>query len=333
MKHVSKMKIFPTSKRSYELSLPEKSLYLLCLSAVWLVSKLPFCVLYALSDLFYPVVYRVIGYRREIVRKNLSLSFPDADKAKLERMEKDFYHWMCDEVVETVKQLSLSEGEMKKHITYHGIEHVTYLLRKRKNVALYLGHYANWEWMTSIGLHLPKDICQCQVYHELENRTFDSIMLRLRESMGTENINMSNILRRVVQCRRENKLMVCGFISDQVPIYPNVHYYTDFLNHKDTLVITGTERLAKQCGFGCLYLDIKRVRRGYYDVDIIPLSEDSKAIPDWDITERYYRLLEKSILREPAIWLWSHNRWKRDLHGFLQWCEYMKVDPKERMKG
>ena len=326
------MRIFPKSKRGYDLSFTNKVMYLLCLSLVWLLSRLPLRVLYALGDVVYLIMYKAIGYRKRIVRKNLSASFPSASKAELRRMEKDFYHWLCDEIMETIKQLSFSEEDMKEHVTYHGIGHVVHLLNQGRNVVLYLGHYANWEWMTGIGLHLTKDICQCQVYHELENHTIDSLMLRVRESMGTENISMTNILRRVIQCRKENKLMVCGFISDQTPIYPNTHYCTDFLNHKDTLVITGTERLAKQCNFGCLYLDVKRTRRGYYDVDIIPLSEDSKALPDWDITERYYRLLEKTILREPAIWLWSHNRWKRDLPGFLQWCERMKVDPKEKMK-
>lgn len=326
------MSIFPKTRKRYELTLVEKIKYVTCLSFVWLVSRIPLRGLYVLCSPLYIILYKVVGYRKSIVRKNLVDSFPDKSHEEILSIEKKFYHWMCDEIMETIKLMSFSEEEIKRRVTFHGIENILSLLGKGKNVALYLGHYGNWEWMTSVGLYLPKDACQCQVYHELKSHYFDSLMLKIREGLGTENVNMPNILRRVVKCRKEGKLMVCGFISDQVPLYSNTHYCTNFLNHKNTLVITGTERLAKQCNFGCLYLDIKRTGRGYYDVDIIPLSENSNEIPDWEITERYYRLLEKTIMREPSIWLWSHNRWKRDLNGLAEWCKWNRIDPEEKIE-
>lgn len=325
------MSLFPTTKSWYKLTLGGSMLYLACITFVFLVSLLPMRVLYALSDLIYLCLYKLAGYRTKVVRKNLAQSFPEKSQEELKQIERDFYHWLCDYIVETFKLLTISKKEMQRRVTYHGIEHIERIAANGQNVAAYIGHYGNWEWITSIGLHISTLMHPCQVYHELENKPFDSIMLKIRESMGTENIHMPNILRRIVQCRREGKLMLVGFISDQAPVYMSTHYWTDFLNHKDTIVITGTERLAKQCNFGCVYLDVRRPRRGYYDITVVPMVDNAKGIPDWDITEQYFRLLEKTIQRDPAIWLWSHNRWKRTREGYEEWnrnCN--KTDSAER---
>lgn len=324
------MSVFPHTKTSYQLSFGGKLLYLTCIFFVWFLSIWPLRLLYLLNWPLYLILYKAVGYRKKIVRKNLTESFPGKSEKEILQIEHRFYHWLCDQFMETIKTLSISKKEMRERVTFHGMEHIRKLLDNNKNVAVYLGHYGNWEWVTSIGLHLPPGTV-CQVYHELESPVMDSVMLKIRESMDTTNVSMPNILRHIVRCRKENRNIVCGFISDQVPLYGSTHYWTNFLNHKETLVLTGTERLAKQCNFGCVYLDISMPKRGHYDIQVIPMTDGTeKNIPDWEITEQYFRLLEKSIQRDPAIWLWSHNRWKRTVKGFEEWCSFYKVDPKER---
>lgn len=301
------------------LSLLDKALYYILFSVVYLISLLPFRVLYALSDLLYILIYRVVGYRKALVRKNLSESFPEKSASQILCIEQRFYHFFCDYIMETIKLASISREEMKCRMKFHGLEHINQSLAEGHDVALYIGHYCNWEWITSIGLHLPPSALGGQIYHILNNKAFNALLLYIRGRMNTESISMQVILRKIIQERKAHHPLVLGFISDQVPLYQATRYWTDFLNHKDTIVITGTEVIAKKFDFSCVYFDVHRPRRGYYDVDIIPLCPSSKDVPDWQITEQYFRLLERTIQQAPEYWLWTHNRWKRDRKGYEQW--------------
>lgn len=306
-----------------DLNFGEKALYYFLFGIVFVFSILPFPVLYALSDVLYLLIYRVVGYRKKLVRKNMRDSFPEKSAEELSVIEKKFYHFFCDYILETIKLATISQDEMKRRVKFNGVEHINDCIDKGHNVALYIGHYCNWEWVTSIGLHVPDNIFGGQVYHILNNKALNALLLYIRSRMGTESISMQVILRRIIEVQRTHKPQVIGFISDQVPLYPATRYWTDFLNHKDTIVITGTEVIAKKFDFSCIYFDISRPRRGYYDVDIIPMVENSKDVPDWDITEQYFRLFEKTIQRAPEYWLWTHNRWKRTLEGMEEWKKHL----------
>ena len=311
-----------------EFTRSQRLLYRLLYGTVYLHSLLPMWVLFRLSDLLYLVLYRLVGYRKAIVRKNLRESFPEKGEEELREIEVNFYHWFCDYIYETIKLTSISKDEMRLRVTYHNLEYVNRHLADGHNVALYLAHYCNWEWVTSIGLHLPGSVAGGQVYHPLKSPVFNALLLKLRSRMGTESVAMAGVLRRFVQFRRDKMPFVFGFISDQIPMLQSTHYWTNFLSHPDTLVITGTERLAKQFDAVCVYLDISRPRRGYYDITVVPMAEHTHDVPDWQLTEQYFRLLEKTIQHTPEYWLWTHNRWKRDLDMLHSFNEAMKKEMK-----
>lgn len=304
----------------------ERMAYHLLFGFVYVFSLQPLCMLYLLSDLLCLLLYRVVRYRVDLVRKNLRESFPGKTDAELLAIERDFYHWFCDYIFETIKLASISKAGMRRRVTYHNMAYVNAQLEAGRNVVLYLAHYCNWEWVTSFGLYLPPRVDGGQIYHPLKSRIFDALMLRVRSRMGTQNVPMAAVLRRFIRLRREQCPFVYGFISDQIPMLQSTHYWTDFLGHPDTLVITGTERLAKQFDAVCVYLDIRRPRRGYYDITIVPMAGQTHDIPDWQITEQYFRLLEGTIRRAPAYWLWTHNRWKRNLDVLLRFNQAVGKD-------
>lgn len=319
-------KCSPDTDYTKGLNLWQRMAYHLLCGIVYVFSLLPLRVLYLLSDGLYLLLCCVVRYRVDIVRKNLRESFPGKTDAELLAIERDFYHWFCDYIFETVKVASISKAEMRRRVTYHNMAYVNAQVEAGRNVVLYLAHYCNWEWVTSFGLYVPPYVDGGQIYHPLENRIFDALMLRIRSRMGTANVPMAAVLRRFVRLRREKRPFVFGFISDQIPMLQSTHYWTDFLGHPDTLVITGTERLAKQFDAVCVYLDIRRPRRGYYDITIVPMAEQTHDIPDWQITEQYFRLLEGTIRRAPAYWLWTHNRWKRNLDVLLRFNQSVGKD-------
>lgn len=291
--------------------------------ALWLAfSKLPMCVHYVISDLLFWVLFRIIGYRRRTVWVNLVTSFPEKTEEELKKIERGFYHFFCDYLVETIKLMTISKKELKKRLIFKGTELVDECVHDGQSCAVYLGHYCNWEWVTSLPLWVtPKAQCG-QIYHPLENKEFDRLFLRSRQRMGAVCIPMADTLRRLLEYRREKKPVVIGYISDQVPFWNSIHHWCNFLHH-DTPVLTGTERLARKLNHAVFYLDVHRTRRGYYEAEFKLLTREPQQMGEYEITDRYFEMLEESIRKAPEFWLWSHNRWKRTREKFNLRFDYI----------
>ena len=290
-------------------------LYKILYGVWWLLSWLPLSVHYVLSDLLYLIIYRLVGYRRKLVRRHLADSFPEKGEQERRRIERDFYHWFCDYLVETVKLLTISREEQRRRMVFRGTETIDQVIADGQSCAVYLGHYCNWEWITSLPLWVSPQ-AQCgQIYHVLENKEFDRLFLTLRQRMGAVCIPMAETLRRLIQYRQQGQQVVIGYISDQVPFWNNIHHWCQFLNH-DTPVLTGTERLARQTGHAVFYLDVRRLRRGYYEAEFRLITREPKQMGEYELTDIYFRELEASIRRDPSCYLWTHNRWKRTREEF-----------------
>ena len=312
-----------------------KLLYYLTYATLWLLSLLPLRALYVLSDLIYLLVYHVAGYRKHLVRRHLADSFPEKSEAERRRIERAFYRWFCDYLVETVKLLTISHSQIRRRMVFKGTEIIDEIVESGQSCAIYLGHYCNWEWITSMPLWVsPKAQCG-QIYHALENADFDRIFLTLRQRMGAVCIPMAETLRRLAAYRQQKQPMVIGYISDQVPFWNNIHHWLTFLHH-DTPVLTGTERLARTAGHAVLYIDITRPRRGYYEAEIKLIARDPRQTKDYELTDAYFRMLEASIRRAPQYWLWTHNRWKRSHEEFnIRYDEQtgrVSLEPLEEIK-
>lgn len=282
--------------------------------ALWfIISLLPLWVFYRLSDGLYYLVYHVVRYRRRVVYANLRSSFPEKSEAEIERIAKDFYSFFCDYIVETLKFFSMSEKNIRKRMQFEGLNQVKEDFANGRSVTLYLGHYCNWEWISSLGLHLDE---QCgQIYHPLENATLDRLFLYMRGRFKAQSIKMDDTFLTILKWKKEGRKNIVGYIADQVPGYNNIHYWADFLHH-DTPVFTGAERISKIMDTAVYYIDVERPRRGYYVARFIKIADSLNEHPVFFATEQYFRLLEQNIQRAPQYWLWSHKRWKRTREEF-----------------
>lgn len=282
--------------------------------ALWfIISLLPLWVFYRLSDGLYYLVYHVVRYRRRVVYANLRSSFPEKSEAEIERIAKDFYSFFCDYIVETLKFFSMGEKNIRKRMKFEGLDQVKEDFANGRSVSVYLGHYCNWEWISSLGLHLDE---QCgQIYHPLENATLDRLFLYMRGRFKAQSIKMDDTFLTILKWKKEGRKNIVGYIADQVPGYNNIHYWADFLHH-DTPVFTGAERISKIMDTAVYYIDVERPRRGYYVARFIKIADSLNEHPVFFATEQYFRLLEKNIQRAPQYWLWSHKRWKRTREEF-----------------
>lgn len=286
-----------------------KLYYYTILSFVKMLALIPFGVLYAISDVLYYPFYYIIRYRRKIVRRNLTESFPDKSLAEIVRIEKAFYHFFIDMALESCKLVSISHDEIRRRVKFTNIEVANDVLSHGGSVSVFTGHHGNWEWMSSIGLWLCKEATAAQIYHKLRNKSMDTIMTGLRERMGNVCVEMYKTVRYVAQAAKDGKPHLVGFIADQSPKKREVKHFIPFLNH-DVPVLTGSEKVTKHFGYAALYLSMRRVRRGYYECEFTVLHDDPQSLPDFELTSLYYKHLEEDIRQQPELYLWTHNRFK-----------------------
>jgi len=276
-----------------------------------LFSFKPLRVMYVLSDGLFYLLYYLIRYRRKVVRTNLTESFPDKSLLEIRKIEKQFYSFFIDMVFETCKMATISHKKISQRMKFTNLEAIEAILQQGKSISLYLGHYGNWEWISSMPLHLDKKmgVIAGQIYHKLHNKAINQLLIGNRERMGAICIEMNETPRRINGFVNNQQVSIIGYAADQSPKKRFIRHYVQFLQHH-TPVITGTEKLTKRYGFEAWYVDVKRLKRGYYEANFVRLHDNPQLLPDFELTDLYYQHLEQTILRQPELYLWTHNRFK-----------------------
>lgn len=285
-----------------------KLVYWLIYSGTWLLSSLPFSVLYILSDFNYLLMYYVGRYRRKIVRRNLQNSFPDKTEKERLEIERKFYRYLSDYILEDLRLLHMSAEDLYRRMTYINTKQYLELTEKYGGIIVMIPHYANYEWLTGMGSIMKPGDVPVQVYKPLKDKPLDELFKRIRSRFGGYNIPKHSTAREIIKLRRDNKKMVVGLITDQWPS-GDEKYWTTFLE-QETAFLKGAERISKMMNFPVFYCEMSKKRRGYCEAEFKLMTETPKETADGEITEMFARSLEQTILREPAYWLWSHKRWK-----------------------
>lgn len=292
-------------------------LYYIIYGIFYLVSKLPYRALYVISDIANLVLYHIVRYRRDIVRRNITSAFPEKSLEECISIERGFYKWFCDYFVETVKLMSVSRQELLSRIEFRGIDKIEECFDRGQTCAGILGHYGNWELLSATGLVIKKhpEAVIGLIYHPLRSQLFDRLFINMRQSMGGVCVPKKDILRYLVSFRSQNLMNLFGYIADQAPRYRNIHLWLPFLNH-DTPVFTGAERIMRKMNNAVFYIDVERPERGKYIYTFKLMTDKPGEIPEFEITKKFFVMLEQTIRREPRFYLWSHNRWKRTREEF-----------------
>lgn len=272
------------------------------------ISKLPFFVLYGISDFAYFVIYRLIGYRKKVVFENLHNSFPNKTDKEIRVIAKNFYKHIADLFIEFLKGYTISKEEINERVKIVNLDVVKKYTDKNQSVIIVTGHISNWEWL----LHplnlsgIPMDI----VYQKLSSPLFDKLTLFIRSRFTiTPLIEKQDTLRKTVDRKDITRALVLG--SDQSPQNWKSAYWTTFLQ-QDSGFFTGTERIARKFDYPVFFSEMRRIKRGYYEIEFTEIAspEEFHGLPLGEITERFVRILDKSIQKYPSDYLWSHRRWK-----------------------
>jgi len=273
----------------------------------WVLTFLPLPVLYILSDCIFPIVYYFPGYRRKEVRTNLMNSFPEKNIKEIIKIEKAYYHHLCDLFIETFKLIHMSNKETMERMQMTNPELLNRLYNEGKDVVAILGHFGNWEWLVCLPLYTKLQIVS--IYKPLKDKHFDRFMNKMRSKNNMILSPMSGIIRDVVSLRQKNIRSLFAFITDQRPPKGEIKFWTKFLN-QDTPVYLGAEKIASKYNMAVVFFNIQKVRRGYYTLTAELLFENSEGLPEHLITETHVQRLEEIIRETPEQWVWTHRRWK-----------------------
>lgn len=270
------------------------------------VSRLPLGVLYVFADVFYLLIYYIIGYRKRVVRENLSKSFPNKSSEELMAIERRFFRYLSSLVFEIIKMDSISKKQLQKRVKFKNVHLVEAYLKNNQSVLFCSSHNGNYEWvcmaigMAFSGQHYP-------IYKPLSSPSFDDWFIRMRSRFGNEMVPMRQTPRTINATKDSATMFTFG--SDQSPSREDSQYWTTLLNQEAAIQL-GLEKIAKKTNRPVFYLKTSYIKRGYYEVDCVPICLDPSTTAEFEITEMQTRILENMLIEEPTYWLWSHRRWK-----------------------
>ena len=278
-----------------------------------LLSRLPWIALYAFSALLYFLAYYVVRHRAHVIAEQLEKVFPALTPAQREGIHKQYLRNFCDVLIEVLKSMSMSEDDMRRRMHVNNMELARRYLDAGQSVMLMTSHLGNWEWLLQ-GMVLQLGYPLDAAYKPLHDQWAERLMLKVRSRFGARLVPAKELLADFI--RRRGVVRAIGMNSDQAPVSTDQRYWTVFLG-QDTAFYIGADQIARAMRLPILYASVHRVRRSYYEVDLLPIWDGREIIEPNQVTERYARACEVDVYKSPADWLWSYRRWrlKKPLYG------------------
>ena len=274
---------------------------------LWLLSVLPFWAIYAISDVCYFLVYKLIGYRKKTVRYNLRTAFPEKPEEELKEIERKFYSHLCDMFLEMIKSMNIKREDLLKRYQFANKELITQYDQADQSSLLMMGHYASYEWI--FALQLSMNHPGYAVYKKIKHKQFDDLIRKIRGRWNTFMVDSKETVRVIQKLEGEHKTGCYGFVADQSPRYHRARYWTQFLG-QELPFFTGVERIASEFGLPVLYYGVDKVKRGHYKGTFELLTADGSTTEKGEITDAFAKALERQINTRPELYLWTHKRFK-----------------------
>lgn len=270
------------------------------------LSRLPWCVLYAFSSFLAWVAYTFKCYRYKVVMENLGLAFPEKSEQERKQIARKFYSHFTDSIVESLKLLTVSDKSLRRKVEFEGWEQLEACKQAHQSVVLYLGHYGNWELVPTIVWAIPPGFINAQIYKPMHNSLGSSVLERIRNRFGSLNLPQHSAFRTLMKLHRDGEISITGFIADQRP-NGKFQNWTRWFNIP-TAYMAGGEEIGRRINAAYYYIDVEPLERGRMRMTLKPVIPADDE-PKYPLTVGYLRMLEDTIRRNPAPWLWTHKRW------------------------
>lgn len=274
---------------------------------ILLISRLPLRILYLFADIVFFVSYYVVGYRKKVVTKNLKTAFPEKSNTEIKTIRRKFYKNFSDYMAETIKSFTISDRELRVRMQHLNQDVFRQAKEEKKNVILLAGHVFNWEWITPLATIIPQESCH-PVYRKVNNSFWEDKVKIIRNKFGNKAIEAKEVIRHILRNPNDGN-SVYMFVADQTPHSSEVNFGINFLN-QPTPAFIGYDKLATRMDMIFVYCEMKKVKRGFYQVNYYRIEADGEKFQEFEVVKKFHKLLENTINKRPDNWLWSHRRWK-----------------------
>jgi KDO2-lipid IV(A) lauroyltransferase len=287
-------------------------MYYILFGFIYLLSLLPFWILYRLSDFVAFLLGNVFKYRKVVIDKNLSIAYPEKSAAEKEKIKKEFYRNFTDNFIELLKLISLSKKEINKRFTAN-YEVFNELYDKGYSVQTHLGHFFNWE-MANVAYAINLKYPLLGVYMPVTNKQVDRLLYYIRKRFGTKLISAADFKNQFNKYKSDRYCL--ALVGDQSPAQPDGGYWVPFFN-KPTPIVKGPEKGAVLNNTAIILTTITKIKRGYYHSEGFLYTTTPRELPEGEITSSMLRFIEEELKKNPSNYLWSHNRWKHDYEKYM----------------
>jgi len=281
--------------------------YILVYPFIWMISRLNFTSIYLISDLLYYILYYIFSYRKKVVRKNLELAFPEKSKMERRRIERENFRNLTDIFLETFKSNNIKEKDLRERFKFKNPELLEKIYNNNQEVIVMCSHYCSWEWVFVIEKITKFKINA--IYKQLSNKYFDKWTKDRRSQYGANMITTKETYREVSRLSKLKSLNFYGFASDQSPKKSKAVYWGNFLNNW-VPIHTGAEIIAKKYNIAIVFMDVQKVKRGYYEASFSLITDKPNSFKKFELTDKYIELVEKQVRNKPEYYTWTHRRFK-----------------------
>ena len=272
-----------------------------------MISRLNFTSIYLISDLLYYILYYIFSYRKKVVRKNLELAFPEKSKMERRRIERENFRNLTDIFLETFKSNNIKEKDLRERFKFKNPELLEKIYNNNQEVIVMCSHYCSWEWVFVIEKITKFKINA--IYKQLSNKYFDKWTKDRRSQYGANMITTKETYREVSRLSKLKSLNFYGFASDQSPKKSKAVYWGNFLNNW-VPIHTGAEIIAKKYNIAIVFMDVQKVKRGYYEASFSLITDKPNSFKKFELTDKYIELVEKQVRNKPEYYTWTHRRFK-----------------------
>lgn len=280
-------------------------MYYILYGFLYLVSLLPFSILYFLSSGLAFLLQHVIHYRKKIIHSNLKNAFPEKSESEIRKLMNEFYVNLTDSAVETIKLISLS----KKKILLRNkvdVSEINKYIAAGRNVQFNVGHLFGWESL-NLAMAAQINIPLIGIYMRINNEAVNRLFLKFRSRTGAVLLSAAEMPKKFPEMNL--KRYAPGFIADQNPPNEKSAYWLNYFN-RPAPFLTGPEKFAQRNDMVVFFLPVHKIKRGYYEFSPLLITENAKAMEPGALTRKYRDLMEAEIKKDPSAYLWSHRRWK-----------------------
>ncbi len=274
---------------------------------LYFISKLPLKILYVFSDIIFFLNHYLVGYRKNVITRNLKKSFPEKTDKEIAAIRKKFYRNFSDYLVETIKSFSISETEARVRMQHINQDLFHEAKAEGKNIILLAGHVFNWEWINALARIVPQEHCH-PVYRKVNSDFWENQMKQIRNKFGNEALEANEVILNIFRNRNDGE-SIYMFVADQTPHVSHVNYGLEFLNQR-TPAFIGYDKLATRMDLIFIYCEMKKVKRGYYQVNYHRIEPENDQFVKNEVVKKFHRMLENTIRKNPDNYLWSHRKWK-----------------------